>query len=48
MQNELVKVYDHLQIVENNGLESLVSMFIKIGKKIDHKLISDLISPYSF
>ena len=35
-------------IVEDYALESLASMLIKISKKIDHKLISEFISPYSF
>ena len=35
-------------IVEDDSLESLAGMIIKRGKKIDRKLISDLISLYNF
>ena len=35
-------------IVEDYDLESFAIIFVKIGKKIDHKLIPDLISPYNF
>ena len=55
-KNELKNLYAQwickelqpLTIVEDYDLESFAIMFVKIGKKIDRRLIPDLISTYNF